>query len=499
MLRMLSKEYWYGGAVQDGIRMPVGEEDDCCFGLSCNRTQNQSMPLFISSRGRYLWRREGFDIHFKKGEIICPEDVTLSEGHENLRGAFMAAVRELGLKHECRLDKRLFDAPVFNTWIEMTFHQNEKDIMKYAENILENGYRPGILMIDDGWSESYGTWRFHSGKFREPEKFLDRLHEMGFGIMLWICPFVTPDTESFRDACDRDILMKNADGEVYICRWWNGWSAVLDMTNPAAEEWLDSQLAELMRLGVDGFKMDAGDSSFYEGSYQTFRQATPDEHSRLWAAYGEKFALNEYRATANAGGYSLMQRLCDKEHSWGEKGLAALIPDSLVQEITGHPFCCPDMIGGGEYRNFLEEEKGGLDSMIFIRHAQAAALMPVMQFSAAPWRVLTKECHEQVKESVRLREKYRAQRLAALEKAAADGEPIVRYMEYVFPGQGMERVTDQFMLGDTILAAPVTRPGTGKRSVHVPAGRWRYRDAELESSGGEMEFEDASLIVLERR
>ena len=49
---------------------------------------------------------------------------------------------------------------------------------------------------------------------------------------------------------------------------------------------------------------------------------------------------------------SIMQRLWDKAHSWGEEGVLSLTSDVLLQGITGHPYYRPDMIGGGEYLNF---------------------------------------------------------------------------------------------------------------------------------------------------
>ncbi len=39
------------------------------------------------------------------------------------------------------------------------------------------------------------------------------------------------------------------------------------------------------------------------------------------------------------------------------------------------------MIGGGEYLNFLENSSN-LDEELFVRYAQCATLMPMMQFSA---------------------------------------------------------------------------------------------------------------------
>jgi len=31
------------------------------------------------------------------------------------------------------------------------YDQNEADILKYAQDIINNGYPPGVLMIDDNW------------------------------------------------------------------------------------------------------------------------------------------------------------------------------------------------------------------------------------------------------------------------------------------------------------------------------------------------------------
>ena len=212
----------------------------------------------------------------------------------------------------------------------MTFHQTQDGVLQYAQEILQNGLPPGVLMIDDGWSDCYGRWQFSREKFRDPASMLTQLHRLGFPVMLWICPFVTPDTPEYRELERRGLLVASENGLPHIAHWWNGWSAVLDMTKPAARRWLKQQLDELQALGVDGFKFDAGDSVYYPSDGIN----TGDEHCRAWAAFGEQYSFNEFRVTSGAGGWSLTQRLCDKDHSWGNTGLAALIPDAIVQSLT---------------------------------------------------------------------------------------------------------------------------------------------------------------------
>ena len=59
-------------------------------------------------------------------------------------------------------DPLLFTHPQFNTWIELTYNQNQRDVLAYAHAIVANGFPPGVLMIDEGWFEGYGGVGFSS-------------------------------------------------------------------------------------------------------------------------------------------------------------------------------------------------------------------------------------------------------------------------------------------------------------------------------------------------
>ena len=76
----------------------------------------------------------------------------------------------------------------------------------------------------------------------------------------------------------------------------------------------------------------------------------------------------------------------------------------------------------------------------------------------------------------------------------------MRFMEYEFPNQGLEKITDQFMLGSKFLIAPVLEQGKTTRTVHIPAGRWKNRNGEVIEGGCacEMTARIDELIILER-
>ncbi len=155
--------------------------------------------------------------------------------------------------------------PQYNTWIELMYDQNEKDILKYAQDIINNGYPPGVLMIDDNWQEDYGTWKFSPRRFADPKGMINKLHEMGFQVMLWMCPFISPDSEVFRNLAKEGMLIlepqqtkeiswDNTQNKAAIIRWWNGSSACLDLSNPKTQKWFKGRLDYLVNeFGVDGF------------------------------------------------------------------------------------------------------------------------------------------------------------------------------------------------------------------------------------------------------
>jgi alpha-glucosidase (family GH31 glycosyl hydrolase) len=162
--------------------------------------------------------------------------------------------------------------------------------------------------------------------------------------------------------------------------------------------------------------------------------------------------------------------------------VARLVPDALAQGLLGFAFGCPDMIGGGSFVDFLPGAPS-LDQDLFVRYAQTAALMPMMQYSAAPWRVLDADHARLCREAGDVHLHYADMIIALAKEAAVTGEPIIRYMEYVFPHEGFADVTDQFMIGDTVLCAPVTEQGAITRTVVLPRGSWRYCDGTVYEGG----------------
>ncbi len=474
---------WWSGVINHGQMMPLksGYEAD----LSSNYG-NQVQPLLLSAGGEIIWSEDPFAIKVTDDTLTVASPnsslMYIQAGH-TLKDGYLYASRHFFPPSGHMPADLLFTAPQYNTWIELMYDQNQADIMDYARQIIANGFPPGVLMIDDNWQEDYGKWNFHPGRFPDPGAMMDSLHNMGFRVMLWICPMVSPDCDVYRSLRDKKMLLEDSRGEAAIVRWWNGASGLLDLSNPETASWFRSQLNRLQnQYHVDGFKFDAGDFEHYENTYSSGEPANPQEQCRYYAEIGLNYPLNEYRAMWKMGGQPLVNRLRDKAHNWED--LHKLIPDMLIEGLAGYSFTCPDMIGGGEFTSFLPGST--IDQDLIVRSAQCHALMPMMQFSVAPWRILDPVHFAAVKKAVETREKFTPRILELAESSAVTGEPVVRSMEYVFPHQGYENITDQFMLGDRILVAPVVEKGASVRSVMLPEGKWTAPDGKVIRGGREV-------------
>ena len=188
---MLEGEKWWGAANFHGSEMPFTEKTALTVDLRKDGGANQYASMLVSDKGRVIWCDEQTKISISGGRIGMSGSkakVRLLETGGNLRNAFRKAADTWFPSSGKTPDLLFFSAPQYNTWIELTYNQNEKDILAYAQSMLDNGLPPGVLMIDDTWQAGYGDWRFEPSRFEDPKGMVEKLHAKGFKVILWMCP-----------------------------------------------------------------------------------------------------------------------------------------------------------------------------------------------------------------------------------------------------------------------------------------------------------------------
>ena len=433
----------------------------------------------------------------------------------------------------------VFNRPTWTTWATSHADVIQADVLALGKAVIDNGYRPGVLEIDDRWQSRYGDLEFDSIKFPDPKGMIDQLHEEGFLVTVWVMPFLQEGSVACAEARRLGHLVEGGDPQSLVreisvggpgerlgsavkvlvdqydwppghwdggggggalqsgqLRWWGTQPVrAIDLTSDAAVKWFVARLKSLQeRVGLDGFKFDAGEPCFLPRGAVTSRPLKyPGEYTQLWVnSVVSQFNISEVRSAMGTTGYRGLVRMGDRDTVWGvDNGLQSLIPALLTSSVLGYPFCLPDMIGGNAYWGQFP------DTELMIRWAQVSALMPAVQWSIPPWEV-SDEAADACKIADSMRETILLPRIDELiESAAASLTPICRPLWWLDPlDQETFNVDDQFLIGDDVLVAPVVVKGARSRRVYLPAGMWSEYNGEKHILGSRWVEVDAPLMKL---
>jgi alpha-glucosidase (family GH31 glycosyl hydrolase) len=475
--------HWYGGNVTSGHHWPL--ETGSIELDPFLATSNQTTPFWLTSRGAGFfvptYQTMGFSINKNSDGLFTfnVREVSTLEYRIIIGDSIIEAYdtfTSLVGRPQVTPPRGYFAQPIFNTWIELKIDVNQADVLRYAETLRQNEFPCDVFMIDDRWQRAYGDHEFDPEKFPDPKAMIDRMHELGFRVILWVVPFVHDNGENYGFLEKKGWLVRDQSGRAPCrVRWWNGEASLVDLSNPEAFGWFVRELKALQEnYGVDGFKLDGGDAQYFKPGFRTFAGVSANRYTDLFAQVGAHLAINEYRVSWLVQNLGLVQRLRDKNNNWSAaSGLGSLIPHGLTESLIGYAYFCPDIIGGGLDGDFRADRFGGMDRELFVRWTQASALMPMMQFSFAPWNLdeeVIAICRKYADLHVQLGDYI----YGLAQEARRTGRPIIQPLFFRNPeDQKTYTISNEFMLGERFLVAPVLTRGAASRDIYLPAGLWK--------------------------
>ncbi|HEY3396447.1 MAG TPA: TIM-barrel domain-containing protein [Armatimonadota bacterium] len=435
-------------------------------GLGVAVLTHEVMRLEFNAAGSGLFTWGVVDTPQSRFHLIIAEDVA----------QVRAKLVELVGKPGRRPARSTLARPIFSTWTQYGKTITQEQVLHYARDIRRHDFPAQVVQVDERWEVHHGDLIFDRAKFPDPGAMVDEIHALGYQATLWVCPFVNNNSVRFSQEYRSGYMVMNATRTApALMRWWDGDAGLVDFSNPEAVTKYAANLQHLRdEFGWDGFKFDGGDARYQPtGADRGFHlPTTPSGYCDLYQQFMHDYAydLAESRTAWLAQSLGNLAREGGKDTVWGlNNGLAAMVALGMYQGLLGYPYLIPDMIGG---RIGTRDAGNPLPSAaLFLRWTQASVLLPIMQYSWAPWNYDANTV-DLTREYTRLHEDLTGYLDELTDRALATGEPLVRPLFLDSPRDAETYpIYDEYLLGEHLLAAPVLTPDS-RRRVYLPAGEW---------------------------
>lgn len=382
-------------------------------------------------------------------------------------------------------------------WYRSYGGSDENAVMELGKQFRKEQMPVDVLGLEPGWqSHSYSCTYEWSYLFPNHQKMIRTLREQNYKLNLWEHIFVYPAASFYEE-----LLPYAGDYEV-----WNG--LVPDFASPEAVKIFQEYHKEhFIQQGIQGFKVDECDNSDLNPSNWSFPDTTefPSgmDGEQMHAAVGALYQGMMYDVfqKENVRTYSQVR---------SSGALAAPLPFVLYSDLYNHKQFIRAMVTAG-FSGLLwaPEVRSCVNGNDLLRRMQTImfslhAIYNCWRIPNPPWKqtdINKNLAGEEMENSAYYTDicrKYHRIRMSLLPYLYSafvtyykTGIPPLRAL--VFDYQEDEKVRcidDEYMLGDSLLVAPMTIEDGTQRNVYLPKGRWYdFFDDTVYEGGQEYQIE----------
>ncbi|UIR16775.1 glycosyl hydrolase [Streptomyces spinosirectus] len=310
----------------------------------------------------------------------------------------------------------------------------------------------------------------------------------------------------------QDAFVRDASGRLVQGVVWPGETVFPDFTHARVRAWWGGLYKERLTQGFSGFWHDMNEPT----SFTAFGESTLPRSARhaLEGRGGDHreahnvYALCMARATYEGlrelipeqrpfvfsrSGWAGMQRYggtWSGDVATGWPGLRASLSLVMGLGLCGVPYSGPD-VGGFD---------GSPSPELYLRWFQLGSYLPLFRTHASlragrrePWE-FGPEVLEHARVALLERRRLLPYFMTLAHLARRTGAPYVRPLWWSAPeDRALRDCEDAFLLGDSLLVAPVLDAGAVRRAVQLPRGRWYDTVTERVHEGPGRVFLDAPL------
>ncbi|MFE9173330.1 TIM-barrel domain-containing protein [Streptomyces kebangsaanensis] len=370
---------------------------------------------------------------------------------------------------------------------------SEQEVRRVVAGYHERGLPLDAVHLDIDHYDAHQVFTVDQDRFPKLRALAEEVRRSGVRLVSIVDPAVkaAPGNAVYDEGTAGDAFVREASGSVVRGLVWPGEAVFPDFTHARVRQWWGGLYRERLAQGFAGFWHDMNEPT----SFAAFGETTLPR-SALHALEGRggdhREAHNVYALCMARAGYEGLRSLRPEERpfvfsrsgwaglqryggTWsgdvatGWPGLRASLSLVLGLGLCGVPYSGPD-VGGFD---------GGPSPELYVRWFQLGSYLPLFRTHSSLWagRREPWEFGPEVLQHARValveRRRLLPYFVTLAHLARRTGAPYVRPLWWGAPeDRALRDCEDAFLLGDSLLVAPVLEPGADRRAVRLPRGRW---------------------------
>lgn len=453
------------------------------------------MPFFVSTRGYGLFLDTPTYSVFHMGIPARPEVLTLENWDRESRVVLFDGPRPRDvIRRWTEMNGRPRTLPdwAFGVWLGV--QGGPERVREMLRNVQQAGAAVDAVWVQDwiggsanlaGYDLDY-HWTWDPKLYPDLPGMIAGLHAEGVRFMGYFNTFIEQRFPEYEEAKSRGYLVLDEKSQPYVTRISLMKAAQVDLSNPDARAYLSGYLERALEMGVDGWMADFGEWLPYRGKIQDpegcarWHNRYPVEWAKLNRAAGLKVRPDgDYVVFSRAGFHGSAQAVDlvwagDQNTNWAEDdGIPTVIKAGLSLGLSGMPYYCFD---AGGYTSLVTLPRG---EELFERWVELACFSPVLRTHEGYWRQrnIQPDSNPRVlahfARMARAHQALRPYLLEAAREGRDEGLPMMRHLWIEYPDDAnCLPLEDQYLLGSSLLVAPVLEKRARTRRLYLPAGVW---------------------------
>jgi alpha-glucosidase len=405
---------------------------------------------------------------------------------------------------------------------------SEEEVRNVAKKFRETGIPCDVIYTDIDYMDSYKVFTINKDKFPNYEGMVKDLKEMGIKVIPIIDPGVKieKDYSMYEEGKEKGFFCVDENGNDFVAAVWPGPTHFPNFLNSEVRRWWGKKYKLFTDMGIKGFWNDMNEPSIFytpkgldnliellksleknkenagievflaretllkiannREDYKSFYHKLDDgsliNHDMVHNLYGfnmtkatadelKELCPNERYLLLSRSSYPGLHRMASiwmgDNKSWWEHMIVNI---RMLQSLNMMGF----FYTGADVGGF------GADSSaeLVIRWMELGAFTPFYRNHSAlntrpqePWQ-FDEESLNIMRDIVRLRYAFLPYTYSEYMNSVKESVPFVKPLSFVFEGDRVKDIEDQYMYGESLMVAPVYEQNKKGRYLHLPEVKW---------------------------